>query len=536
MQNFLKVPLVLFALATGFFVPPAKAEEIFSFQKIVSTIDRDVENRFVEISSPIFREGKHYFKTISLGKKDKPFFSIFSYTPEEGLTKIIDSSAKLPGTDRNMAILYDFDVRDGKVVLIADADRSETLGIYIVENDEITRIVGGPEKMPTRPLFFKQLNEVMFFGNGIVYTGGREMREGLYYYENGESTLLMHKPIAAWARRKGLTHKTVQSFSTINRVGDQLVLSVEQGRGENIRLEFYTLDQQVQLTPWKPEEAEAGLFEKITFVGGITGTEERQVLLGFDEIGFGTLYSLSQGRLEIIANNSTALWPESPYPEVVPAQGTPFTAGEVLLPSHEMYFRKSNNTFPFWRNVYSVYEMEGMIPQSYIGYFFVFDEKVPLSQPYNSENWTLVLLAALAKESASAGSGGAFIKEYDSAFGRMSRRSAVQGYASHLFDWSTYFQVPLTAGNGGYAASGDSVVFHGVNLYGHQGLFLHEGGEIKKILQKGDRLFGQPVKNLYIGHEGYEGDDILFWVEFEMGSPDNIVQALVKGKRRKNTD
>jgi len=237
----------------GFFLvlfsASAFAEEPYLFEKIISTADQNGGNKFVEISSPVYLDEKYYFKTISMGEDQEAFYSLYSYTKEDGLTLILDSSATLPETTDKISGILDFDVRGDEVVFIGIGESSYTLGIYLLKNGTLTRLVGGSKKMPSRSLYFKEINDVMFLGDGILYTGGRVEREGMYYYRGGQSELLIHQPLDVWAGRKNLTHMKAMAISRLNRIDNEVVFSLRRSTGGQKWVEFYTINQASEINP-----------------------------------------------------------------------------------------------------------------------------------------------------------------------------------------------------------------------------------------------------------------------------------------------
>lgn len=496
---------------------PAKADEPFTFTKIIATNEPSGQTNFAEISAPIFRNGKFYFKTLALGKKNKPLYSIYSYSPDEGLKLILDPSAKVPGTKYPFSTILDFDVKGDAIVFAGEADHSETLGIYLLQGGKITRLVGGPEKMPTRPLFFKEINDVTFLGDGFVYSGGREEREGLYYFKDGESTLLAHQPIEIWAGRDNLEHMTVQSLSRLTRIDGDLVVSFQKKHSGDLYAAFYSFGSGGALQPWHEDIQDTLRSAGVEEVGAVSGTAGHLLLLGFDKYLLGTLYQLDGGALETVASNETPLWTGG-QTEVDRLAGKTLKAGDMILPSRELFFRKASTGFPFWRNVYTIYEMDGLYQDEYINGFVVMDEKHPLYENYKTGRWFSTLLkAAIASYVGGAGAASIVVANDNTLFAKHAPRGDLVLYASRAFSWENYFQVPLTAGDGGFATNGETTIFHGANLQGKEGLFLYKNGVVTKVLDNDDSLFGAKVLHIYVGFDAFQGDDFVFWVELSAG-------------------
>jgi len=268
-------------------------------------------------------------------------------------------------------------------------------------------------------------------------------------------------------------------------------------------------------------------------ISAIAGTPDYQIFLGFGEDGLGSLFELSGNKPKKFIDNATSLWaPEET--EVAQISGLEIIPGDVIPPSEELFFRKASNSFPFWHNVYTIYEMEGILQPEYINQFAVMDEYLPLYEDYKGGRWVSTMFqAAISYYVGGSVASSMVVAQRNTIFSKHSTRGKMGFYNSRNYSWDNYFQVPLTAGDGGFATNGQSTVFHAINLRNHQGLFLYEDGEITKILDNNGTLFGADIAHLYIGFDAFEGDDIIFWADLSR-SDKNADQFLVRARKNPN--
>ncbi|MCH8172977.1 MAG: hypothetical protein IIA70_06690 [Proteobacteria bacterium] len=522
-KNLLKIKtgLTLLSVFLCFISGPAVAGEDWVFEPVLDTEIFYDGIKLHEISLPFKIGDRVFVKTYSL-QTDTRVYGIYEIT-DGNVVPLFIADMDVPETDDPFSYIKAFDVQGEKVVFVGGGKKIASTGIFLFDGQTLTAVVGPTTKIPKRKINFKVLNDVFFSGDSIVFSGGKKSQEGVFRYKNGEVEMLIHEPVQHWTKkqRAKMTHLRVRSVDKILKMeGDVIAKVIKTRNGEPVT-EHYKFTA-TGLKRFRLSPIDLVSYTGFAEVKGVQAYDSTLIFYGYDSAKLGGLYKLTSGDPELIADNTTRLWPEdSLFLEKVP--GETMNVGDILNPAIEMEFKKSFEGIPFWRTTFSLFELEGMLPKHYIRSFLVGEEIFPIRPQRKSGELAGNIGRVIGAGIAAAIFGGGFIAptvQNQTRLDVLRTQARLQGFSAQEVSWGNYFQTPLMAGTGGFSSNGEVVIFHAVNLKGQQGLFLFKDGMIENILNKGDLLPEGRVKHIYIAGDAFEGDSFMFWVELEEASGD----------------